>query len=242
MRELNESGFVLLRGAIPAGTIARYRDELDALYAGTDGNGDIPSTDFTAKAGLKFEALFDQPELRHVARASLGRHYVPMNGTMLSVSLHARNAMPGISLHTDGLIQGSDRTVLVFWAPLHECGIEAPGLALVRAGRDDVLGHLRQHFPDRAIPGWHSSTEWNDSPAFRLETIRERFGEPSTPVLQPGDVIAFTNWTIHGSHVTPQMTGKRSAAVIRFIGISAMRALRAQIRSLVPNWGAQSGR
>jgi hypothetical protein len=161
-------------------------------------------------------------------------HCVLKNGTMLSVQMNGRNSMQGISLHTDGIIQGTGETVLAFWTPLHECGVNAPGLAVVRAGKDQVIEHLRRHFPSKPIPGWCSETEWNLTDAFKVETIRESFGDAITPHMQPGDVMVFTNWTIHGSHVTPEMTGRRSAAVIRFVHISAMRALLAPIRSLLP--------
>jgi hypothetical protein len=140
------------------------------------------------------------------------------NATFMSVAPNQNNAIDGLKLHTDGVIQGTLEYIGCLWAPLHPCGVDAPGLAVVRANREKVTDYLRRHYPGKEIPGWHSPTHWGETDAFKVETIRAELGEDAlwTPAMEPGDVMAFTNWTIHGSHVTPSMKERRSAAIMRF--------------------------
>lgn len=224
LRSLKFNGFALLRGAIPQQTVSRFRDAIEKIYEGTSGNGDIAAPAFTEQSGMSFNDLFS--ELPHPSR------YTFYNGTILSVGTKHANAQDGISLHTDGIIQGTTQDVLCFWAPLHPCGVTAPGLAVVPAGKHEVIEHLRKHFSHQ-IPGWKSETEWNSTAAFKAETIRETFGEPYSPAMYPGDVMLFTNWTIHGSYITPEMQGKRSAAVLRLIRIPLLQNVRKNLSQLV---------
>lgn len=216
MRELEESGCAMIRGAIPLERVLRYRDALDGIYARSEAaaNGDVDAPTFTARTALPFESFFDTPAIAQAARATLGAP-LPFNGTLMSVSANQANSFRGIQMHTDGIIQGTQENILCVWAPLHACGEFAPGLALIRAGRERTLAYLRRHFIGKRLPGWHSTTEWNSTRAFTLEALREEFGEPWAPVMNPGDVLLFTNWTIHCSHITPEMTERRSAAIYR---------------------------
>ena len=116
-------------------------------------------------------------------------------------------------MHTDGIVQGTTEPVIAMWSPLHRCGAEAPSLRLLPADRESVVAYLQNAFPDKTIPGWHSHTEWGS--AFRDQDLQRAFGEAVTPELAPGDVVVFTNWTIHG---TQQIPGHRSAIVQRWQG------------------------
>ena len=187
----------------------------------------------------------DDPErffgLERTSRALLGT-YTVYNWTFMEDS-------PRIGLHTDGIIQSTTDKVLCMWVPFDPCGVDAPGLAIVPAGRRRVINYLRRHFHGKKIPGWSSSShEWNETPAFRPETIREEFGDLVYPVMNPGDVVLFTNWTIHGSHVTTAMTKKRAAFVYRIRALTSeerrrdnklkflngLRRIKARIRSYIP--------
>lgn len=214
MREIEQFGCTLIPGAIPAETVVRYRDALDQIYASSTGSGDVDAATFAAQTALPLERLFGTPLLSRIAREML-RHPTAFNGTFMSVSGKQANSTPGIGMHTDGIIQGTRQNILCMWAPLHPCGESAPGLALVKAGRDQVLAYLRRHFPGKELPGWHSETDWSSTAAFTEDALRREFGEPWKPVMHPGDVLLFTNWTIHGSHITAQMMGRRSAAIYR---------------------------
>jgi hypothetical protein len=133
--------------------------------------------------------------------------------TLITVSDRFPQSIRGIQMHTDGIVQGTTDAVIAMWSPLHVCGTRAPGLSLMSAGKPSVVSYLQKAFPDKQIPGWSSSTEWGT--AFYEHDLRKAFGEPITPQLEPGDVVIFTNWTIHG---TQRISGHRSAIVQRWKG------------------------
>lgn len=222
--ELRENGCVLLRGALPFGRVVEYKNALEDIYRKTNGNGDVPGHEFLKHSGLRMRDLFSTTAIDETARNFLGR-CSPFNSTFMSVSVNAENSIRGLGLHTDGIIQGTTDTVLCMWAPLHHCGVNAPGLALVKAGKNAVIRYLRRHFRDKEIPGWHSDKEWSSTEAFTEEAVTAEFGEIWKPALGPGDVVLFTNWTIHGSHITPQMTDRRSAAIYRMSNKSFVQRL-----------------
>lgn len=210
--DIDRRGFALVRGAIDGAVISTYLRALEAIYASrSDTNGDVAPDDFATNSGLTIDGLF--APLLPVAKKAMGAYY-PDQSVFVSVAGNRNHSMGGIPFHTDGIIQGTGRFVLSMWAPLHECGRNAPGLAVVPASRSKVLRYLRRRFPGERIPGWHSDTDWNRG-AFDIETLRAEFGEPFMPEMRPGDVMLFTNWTIHGSHLTAQMTKRRSAAIYR---------------------------
>ena len=209
---VQERGFALVRGVIDQARAAQYLAALDAIYAKRDDtNGDVLPNDFAAESGLTLNGLFDNQVLTAAARRMLGPT-MPVLSTFMSVG--KQKAIPGISLHTDGLIQGTKYLTLTMWAPLHDCGVDAPGLIVVPGSTEQVLRYLRTKFPGKRLPGWSSGAEWNDG-AFDLDALRAEFGEPLFPVMAPGDVMVFTNWTIHGSNVRPGMEKRRSAAILR---------------------------
>ncbi len=222
--EIHEQGCVLLRGAIPFGTVIQYKNALDDIYRKMNGNGDVSGHEFYKHSELSMKELFSTPEINRAAIDYLG-HPSPFNSTFMSVSVNSENSIRGLGLHTDGIIQGTTTEVFCMWAPLHECGLDAPGLAIVRAGKESVMRYLQKRFPDKKIPGWHSALEWNSTNAFTEEAIQAEFGEPWKPVMVPGDVMLFTNWTIHGSNITPQMTMKRSAAIYRLSNRTILQRL-----------------
>lgn len=212
VESINDQGFALARGALPLDLVARYREALDAVYERSESNGDVLPQDFTAASGLQMAGLF--APLLGTAKQLLGAYHDGQS-VFMSVAVAQKNAMQGIPFHTDGIIQGTSNLVLSMWAPFHECGANAPGLAVVPASRRKVLAYLRRKFPGKRIPGWHSAEEWSSRGAFEAGALRAEFGEPYIPVLNPGDVMLFTNWTIHGSHITAKMNERRSAAIYR---------------------------
>ena len=211
--DIERQGFALLRQVISPRLASDYLAALNCIYASrNDTNGDVTPEDFKAASGLALERLFNQRELTRAARLLVGR-----NESVLStfMSVGHEKAIPGLGLHTDGIIQGTAELTLTMWTPLHTCGIEAPGISVVAAAEGQVLEYLRKKFPDKKIPGWCSTTEWASTGAFTLDAIRSAFGEPYCPTMDPGDVMLFTNWTIHGTNVRPGMANRRSTAILR---------------------------
>ena len=224
---LKTHGCALLRRAAPVDRVEAYLTALDEIYRrydespsdfnGLEDNieqGDVFHKTFNLFSEMKFIKLFDHPKITDVSDRVLGRLKSVTNGTFLSVS-GGRKAIAGINLHTDGIIQGTKDFVLCFWMPLHPCGNDAAGLRVVPASKERVIDYLRSKFPGREIPGWSSSTEWADTNAFELASLRHEFSNVWNPVMNPGDVMLFTNWTIHGSNFTSEMHKRRSAAVLR---------------------------
>jgi hypothetical protein len=232
--DIERQGFALLRQAVSTQTARDYLAVLDVIYAGrTDTNGDVTPEDFNAASGLELEDLFDQPQLMRAARLLIGRR-VSVLSTFMSVG-HEK-AIPGLGLHTDGIIQGTTELTLTMWAPLHSCGTEAPGISVVPASNGQVLDYLRKEFPGKQIPGWCSTSEWAATGAFTVQAIRTAFGEPYRPTMDPGDVMLLTNWTIHGTNVRPEMTKRRSAAILRLRHQSFAAAARAAPGRMLRRW------
>jgi Phytanoyl-CoA dioxygenase (PhyH) len=221
-RTLDRFGAVLLRGAISRDVAAKYLDAVNDLYArdrlgkiaglpeserAALDRGDIWPNAFNQYSDLIFEDYFTTSKLLRLVGQMLVKPRL-YNQTILTVGSGANG---GIGFHTDGIVQGTREAVVAMWSPLHRCGIDAPGLCIIPAPREKVVAYLQRAFPDKEIPGWCSHTEWGS--AFHPADIAGEFGPPWTPEMQPGDVMVFTNWTIHGSHMLP---GKRSAIVQRW--------------------------
>jgi hypothetical protein len=229
---LEDHGVVLLRGAIPTERIAIYRNALDEVLARYEAGdvafrafdpievaqletGDVPPMIFRGLSGLTIEDYFATPTFRRLINRTLVNARSTL-GSFISVSANLERSISGVPMHTDGIIQGTNKAVVAFWSPLHQCGVAAPGLRLLPASRQQVVRYLQEKFPTRSIPGWSSATEWNETDAFNISALEREFGSVWVPAFDPGDVVIFTNWTIHGSFVTPQMDSRRSAAILRW--------------------------
>jgi hypothetical protein len=224
---LNKQGAILLRGVVGPEVAGRYRKALDRIYEldrlgmidGLPDNerkaldrGDVWPGTFEHYSDLGFDSYFALPRLRALIARLLGPSDV-LNRTFLTVSDSEKQAIGGIQMHTDGIIQGTREAVVACWSPLHACGREAPGLSVIPASRQRVTAYLQRAFPDKKIPGWCSHEEW--ASAFNSADLSGEFGPAWTPEMEPGDVLVFTNWTIHGSQ---KARGHRSAIVQRWVG------------------------
>lgn len=227
---LDRYGAALIRGAVPKETVQRYRDGLDRLYRlhregeVTDipenerralDRGDVWPNALGKYIGLSFSAYFAAPFLRTIVDRVLVSA-VPNNQTILTVEASPKALNNGIAMHTDGIVLGTAEASISLWSPLHPCGVDAPGLSLIPASRQAVTDYLRAKFPGKELPGWSSMTEWNSTGAFDEASLSAAFAPAWSPALEAGDVIVFTNWTLHGSQVRPEMKAKRSAIVQRW--------------------------
>lgn len=227
--DIHRQGFSLVRQAIPTGRVALYRKALEDFAP--KGAVEFPVKEFQERSGLSFLRLFAAPSLAAAALRLVG----PSRSTFSTFLLVTR-ARGLILFHTDGIIQGHFDPVLCLWAPLHPCGRDAPGLSVVPANRDRVLRWLRHHFPNKPLPGWYSETEWNQTDAFNPAAFEREFGPAFSPEMTPGDVMVFTNWTIHASYALPHMTRQRAAAVLRLTpGPTWWLRMKARGRRLLPS-------
>lgn len=90
-----------------------------------------------------------------------------------------------------------DEDALVVWVALDDCGKDKPGLSVVAKalkGPDEVL------MPDDAAL------------LQQKQTILDRLKWPViTPEFKAGDAVFLTPLTVHKTHLTPEMTGRRLA-------------------------------
>jgi hypothetical protein len=89
--------------------------------------------------------------------------------------------------------------LLTCWIPLTACGVESPGLELVRERRERLL-----HF-----------TELDDA-ALRRRFAEERFWAPE---LRLGDGLVFLNSVLHRTHMTETMRRERLSVEYRIFPV-----------------------
>ena len=109
------------------------------------------------------------------------------------------------AFHQDGSYHSRtsrDHVGLTTWIPLCDCGRDAPGLELYPRALDEVLP-----VPD----GVESPHLFCDA-----QTVLERFGNQLwAPEFAAGDVLVFTHFVLHRTHLVPGMTRERQSADFR---------------------------
>jgi hypothetical protein len=126
-----------------------------------------------------------------------------------------------------------------FWVPLQPCGVDAPGLGMVRANLEEVVSFTGYDGNPAACGG---DTLWNfanfdprmeainsNAPGaveYFHSTLADRIVTPSYAL---GDAVMLSNWTLHFTHATPGMpVARRENVELRFwcgADIAAVRAL-----------------
>lgn len=115
-----------------------------------------------------------------------------------------------VPFHQDAAFMGSDVTVVNCWIPLVPCGVEAPGLEVVVAGGREVLATGGQGGKGGAIYDAIDLSEERVVRAFGIETLWH-------PAFELGDVLLFTNFTIHRTYVRPEMAENRISIEARAV-------------------------
>lgn len=141
-------------------------------------------------------------------------------GYHISPSAHTRRVSPDSASHSkawqkpalchiDAQYHHPQHFSLNFWVPLDDCGIDAPGLQIVR---DNVYGTQR-------FVGYDPVADTFDTE--KLEVINERVFDQFdreclfAPELKVGDVFIIHNWTIHESNCNDRMTNVRQSCELR---------------------------
>jgi hypothetical protein len=142
-----------------------------------------------------------------------------------------RRQIPGLSLnrpvpfHQDAVFIGNPTLILNFWIPLVPCGVTAPGLEV-------VLDHPREILTPTAgvelLSADYSGIELS------YEQVVRRWGEDRLwhPALDRGDVMVFSNMTVHRTYQTADMTEPRISLEMR-CGDGKNRQLRAERKDLL---------
>jgi len=109
------------------------------------------------------------------------------------------------AFHQDGSYHSRisrDHVGLTTWIPLCDCGRDAPGLELYPRALDEVLP-----LPD-GVEAPHLFCD--------TQTVLERFGNQLwAPEFSAGDVLVFSHFVLHRTHIVPGMTGQRQSADFR---------------------------
>ena len=153
-------------------------------------------------AGLMAEAWPDQ-KIRENPITNVRRVF-PKNSSGYS-------DMP-LTAHVDAMFHEHDKLGINFWLPLTSAGKERPGLALVPMGVEETKIYLEYNAqgyeprePDIASMN-HFRTE-----KLELESLREAGMKFVKPYMNPGDALAFTNFTIHATYIHEAMTHPRTS-------------------------------
>ena len=122
--------------------------------------------------------------------------------------------------HIDAMFHQHDVFGINFWTPLTEAGEHAPGLAVVPNSVVDVRNAF-EYNPEGYEVGPHDFAHMHRFKSHKvapegLEQLgyAHRFVRPK---MQPGDVLAFTNFTVHATSVLPGMTNSRTSIEVRVL-------------------------
>jgi|SRR5579864_9532949 len=139
--------------------------------------------------------------------------------------------------HLDAFFHGFEFTVN-FWVPLQPCGVDAPGLGVVRANLEEIVA-FTGYDGNPAVCGdsgvWNSANfhpmmdAMNRKVPQAIEyfhtTLADRIVTPSYAL---GDALMLSNWTLHFTHATPEMSVVRRENVeLRFRCDADVAAVRA---------------
>jgi hypothetical protein len=221
-RTFLRSGCAIIRGAVSKTLLTDVQNAIVAAYAKTT-DVHVYDKDLLEISGGRISGfeLVDFPLLNDF----LGRLYAGQNWRKLYVTARRIEGIKNdqgwqrpLELHLDSQFHQPQFTTN-FWIPFQDCGEDAPSLQLV------PLDYLRTRrysgytgSPLREGEGWQ--TGYFPYGIFDAEEVSKAFGDECLfrPVMHPGDIVVASNWIIHGSHRTEQMTKGRTSVEIRFIG------------------------
>jgi hypothetical protein len=218
-------GCAVVRGAIDRSVQGKVKQAIDNAYLQKPDETHVydPDIAVASKDGVSGWELVDTPLLQGFLRLAFsGQDWRRLSVTARRIQGvgQDKNWQPPLELHLDSQFHGPTFTIN-FWAPFDPCGVDAPSLQLVpldyrstrawasytgKALRENEKWYFGYFRPDLAD----------------LESATAAFGPDCflRPAMQPGDLIISSNWIIHGSYRTPQMTKGRTNAELRFIGSS----------------------
>jgi len=123
-----------------------------------------------------------------------------------------------IEFHIDAQFFYDHMLSLNFWTPLTPCGIEAPGIKVILLGVKATKDFL-EYNPDGYVPGPTDFARMNRFRCFKMQdtALQEHnmLRHVWAPAFSLGDVLAFTNFTMHATHHTPSMTMPRTSIEVR---------------------------
>lgn len=234
--DLRVQGFSILRGALPDSVrekmtalqavidelVARSGDTANPLHRTLYDRYTLTSVDVDQAMALEgFYRDLSEASTRPILNNVLGPVEIErsMYGGVFVSDRRLANAAK-FYWHPDGHYDGLYPASLNFWIPLRACGTDAPSLKLLRATPTQAEAAL-PHLPVAIGPPKKRAKPLSTGVAWKLTTdehMRDLFGASAmeTPLFELGDVLLFTNWTLHRTFAPDWMPLARGAMIVRF--------------------------
>lgn len=215
---LQREGVLLLRQLLPGATIAAWAERFAQGWEHTEARliaGDMPERELVNfyrfghplpalidGFGDWIDGLFNHLALRNLLRTLYGSEVCIIGSASLPRLQHPPSAAQAIERalpwHQDYEYVGPLQQAINVWIPLTPVGGDYPGLELWLGGPQAPLLEPGQPTAERdailaAIP---ASELWR-------------------PQMQPGDVLIFTPYTVHRTHLDPGMSKTRISYELR---------------------------
>jgi hypothetical protein len=123
-----------------------------------------------------------------------------------------------ISFHVDSQFFYDEKLSINFWTPLVPCGVNAPGLKLILIGVQDTKDYLEyNNVGYEPAPGDIARMHKFRCDKMDLDALQRNglLKYMWAPAFNKGDVLAFTNFTMHATHFTSKMSLPRTSIEVR---------------------------
>jgi hypothetical protein len=236
-------GHVVLRNFIDPAVLSEFRKTLDAVHDKVK-FFHVFNRQFIELGLPDFHRhLFDERHYQLLKELFGPFEYTIHDGTgsrhVDSIDALASEAqwMAPLAPHLDAFFHLFEFTVN-FWVPLQPCGVDAPGLGVVRANLDEVISFTRYDGHPAVCGGDGAWNFANFDPVMAAmnrkvpqaieyfhTTLADRIVTPSYAL---GDALMLSNWTLHFTHARPGMSvARRENVELRFwsgVDIATVRA------------------
>lgn len=232
LKGIKQQGCCLIRGALDTAALGTYYDQAAAAYAFREeqrARGELPESfmrnfyevghtlpqDLDPVGGVDgFIDLFVQSPLRRLMKAAMGPKVAFILNNTLPRRCDPAGIVPKTPFHQDATFLGDKVFIINFWTPLQDCGITAPGLEVVT-----------RPIQETEPPPNYDKEElfYYDRMGLEEDKVIEKYGADMLwhPEMKRGDVLAFTDMTIHRTYVTEQMADDRISMEVRFASATA---------------------
>jgi hypothetical protein len=215
-------GCVIVRSAIAPDLIEKVRLAIDKAYE-TTSNVHVHADEILAASNgalTGFELVAD-PKLKRFRDLVYSRQLYfreSVTARRIQGSEVRANWQEPLTLHLDSQFHRF-RFTMNFWVPLRDCGLDAPSLQMVPL--DYVSTRHYSGYTGRLLrKGEPHQFGFFTECALDPDAVTAAFGRAAflRPTMRAGDLVVASNWLIHGSYRTPEMTKGRASIELRFIG------------------------